>query len=51
MMRRKRWRAFAGGLGFFMLSALPPAVAAVWTPDHVVIVIEENLSSRNLARN
>ena len=48
MMRRKRWRAFAGGLGFFMLSALQPAVAAVWTPDHVVIVIEENLSSRNL---
>ena len=47
-MRRKRWRAFAGGLGFFMLSALQPAAAAVWAPDHVVIVIEENLSSRNL---
>lgn len=25
-----------------------PATAAVWTPDHVVIVIEENLSYRNL---
>src|SRR5262245_9393761 len=24
------------------------AVAAVWTPDHVVIVIEENLSAPNL---
>lgn len=31
-----------------MLSVLGPASAAVWTPDHVVIVIEENRSSRNL---
>ncbi len=48
MMCRKRWRAVAGGWGIIMLSALGPAAAAVWTPDHVVIVIEENLSSRNL---
>ena len=31
-----------------MLTAVV-ADAAVWMPDHVVIVIEENLSARNLA--
>jgi phosphatidylinositol-3-phosphatase len=46
-----RWQAshaIAGGLGVIALLAAWPAVAAVWTPDHVVIVIEENLSPRNL---
>jgi phosphatidylinositol-3-phosphatase len=45
---RQPWRAIAGGLGALVLFAAWPAVAAVWTPDHVVIVIEENLSPRNL---
>jgi phosphatidylinositol-3-phosphatase len=45
---RRAWRAVAGGLGALVLFAAWPAVAAVWTPDHVVIVIEENLSPRNL---
>ena len=45
---RQAWRAIAGGLGALVLFAAWPAVAAVWTPDHVVVVIEENLSSRNL---
>ncbi len=45
---RKTWCAVAGGWAVVVLSALWPAAAAVWTPDHVVIVIEENLSSRNL---
>ena len=45
---RQAWRAIAGGLGALVLFAAWPAVAAVWTPDHVVIVIEENLSPRNL---
>jgi hypothetical protein len=45
---RQAWRAIAGGLGALILFAAWPAVAAVWTPDHVVIVIEENLSPHNL---
>jgi hypothetical protein len=45
---RQAWRAIAGGLGALALFAAWPAVAAIWTPDHVVIVIEENLSPRNL---
>ena len=45
---RQAWRAIAGGLGALVLFAAWPAAAAVWTPDHVVIVIEENLSPRNL---
>ncbi len=45
---RQVWRASAGGLGALVLVAAWPAVAAVWTPDHVVIVIEENLSPRDL---
>ncbi len=44
----KGWLTVAGGWAVIMLSVLGPASAAVWTPDHVVIVIEENLSSRNL---
>lgn len=36
-------------LGLVVGSVRPLAAgAAVWTPDHVVIVIEENLSARNL---
>jgi phosphatidylinositol-3-phosphatase len=38
----------AGGWAIATLMSAGPAGAAVWTPDHVVIVIEENLSSRNL---
>jgi hypothetical protein len=45
---RQASRAITGGLGGLVLFAAWPAVAAVWMPDHVVIVIEENLSSRNL---
>ncbi len=48
LLCRQAWRAIAGGLGALVLVAAWPAVAAIWTPDHVVIVIEENLSPRNL---
>ena len=41
-------RAAVCGWTLVMLMSAGPAGAAVWTPDHVVIVIEENLSSHNL---
>jgi phosphatidylinositol-3-phosphatase len=41
-------RAMARGLGVLVLFAAWPAIGAVWTPDHVVIVVEENLSPRHL---
>jgi phosphatidylinositol-3-phosphatase len=50
-------RIAAGGLGFALLAGGAAATlletagcssSAVWTPDHVVIVIEENLSARHL---
>ena len=45
---RQASRAIGGALGVLVLLAAWPAMAAIWTPDHVVIVIEENLSPRNL---
>jgi phosphatidylinositol-3-phosphatase len=48
----ERWQVLCHGWLLALLAPLAaaagPASAAVWTPDHVVIVIEENLSSRNL---
>jgi phosphatidylinositol-3-phosphatase len=35
-------------LVLLVCGASTPAHAAAWTPDHIVIVIEENLSYRNL---
>jgi phosphatidylinositol-3-phosphatase len=46
------WRVLGHGGSIVLLAGLVaavwPASAGSWTPDHVVIVIEENLSSRNL---
>jgi acid phosphatase len=41
-------RAAVCGWTLVMLVSAGPAGAAAWTPDHVVIVLEENLSSHNL---
>jgi hypothetical protein len=51
--RSKRWlaalqmRVVISSLAAF--SVVAPAAAAMWVPDHVVIVIEENLSYRHIS--
>jgi len=42
-----RARLIAAALALMLTAVV--ADAAVWMPDHVVIVIEENLSAPNLA--
>jgi phosphatidylinositol-3-phosphatase len=45
-MRARLITASTAALALLLISGTPDA--AVWTPDHVVIVIEENLSAHNL---
>jgi len=49
MRRLQRVFARMTVLGLLVIGAMP-AAAAEWVPDHVVIVIEENLSVRHLTR-